>query len=223
MKRLRIAIPIFIIGFGVCFLPANLFFWFIVFMSILVMLTGIREIMLLGTRAKEPEWIFYFALLMVLYFMASIIIFFGFASGLETGSNPKGWYLLMLAPAGTYDGISYLTGRTIGKHKIQALKKISPNKTWEGTFYGFLASFDAGILILAFAFSLEFYQIILTSLIISTCSVFGDLAVSKFKRIMQVKDSGTILRGHGGILDRLSSQLLANYGIYALYVFSFWF
>jgi CDP-diglyceride synthetase len=221
---------IFIGIFIIFFIPPDIFFYIALVILIAIIILGLKEIFEAFAnriyRAAKDGFPFEFiigkpvltASVFLIYFLISITLI-----GIQiTGSYGQGWALLIFAPPGIYDGVAYLTGRKIGKHKVSALKNVSPNKTWEGTFYGFLASFDLGILILWLKFSyLEFWQIILAALIITTCAVLGDLVVSKFKRIMQIKDSGTILRGHGGILDRLSGQILTIYGIFLLA--TFWF
>ncbi len=103
---------------------------------------------------------------------------------------------------------AYLAGITFGKNKL--FERISPKKTWEGTIGG-------GILAIAIAYLLSFYFTDLTTihwivvaLIIVCFGNLGDLVESLFKRSIDVKDSGSILPGHGGILDRFDSLLLST-------------
>jgi len=104
-----------------------------------------------------------------------------------------------------YDTTAYLSGTAFGKHKIN--RRVSPNKSWEGVIGGTIAALLMGILN-----SLIFRQYeIINWLIISFLSIIfgtlGDLFESGIKRRLKVKDSGTILPGHGGLLDRLDSLL----------------
>jgi phosphatidate cytidylyltransferase len=110
----------------------------------------------------------------------------------------------------TNDTFAYIVGKSVGKHKL--FEKISPKKTIEGFLGGLFFSVVASILISKFYFnpseqhsikSLFIWSV--TAVIISVFSTLGDLIESKFKRIAGVKDSGTIMPGHGGILDRLDS------------------
>ena len=105
------------------------------------------------------------------------------------------------------DTFAYLVGRAIGKHKL--FERISPKKTWEGTLGGVLCT--QGI---AYVISIYFTELApihwhAMALIVSVFGTLGDLVESMFKRSLGVKDSGTILPGHGGILDRFDGVLLS--------------
>jgi phosphatidate cytidylyltransferase len=116
-----------------------------------------------------------------------------------------GFFLLMW----TSDTGAYLSGKAFGKHKL--FERISPKKTWEGTVGG------AGLcIILACVFGyfrsvwgLDTLHWIVVALIIVIAGNLGDLSESMFKRSINIKDSGTILPGHGGILDRFDAVLIA--------------
>jgi phosphatidate cytidylyltransferase len=105
------------------------------------------------------------------------------------------------------DSGAYIFGRLFGKHKLAP--RISPNKTWEGSVYGSIA---ATIICTAFVY---FYPIagysitkmFFITIFLSIAGQFGDLIESALKRYYGVKDSGKILPGHGGILDRFDSLL----------------
>lgn len=122
----------------------------------------------------------------------------------------------------TNDTFAYIVGKSIGKHKL--LEKISPKKTIEGFIGGMFFSVIAGILISKFYFqpkphylytSMAIWSI--SAIIISVFSTLGDLIESKFKRIAGVKDSGTIMPGHGGVLDRLDSIIFVAPFVYLFY------
>lgn len=103
------------------------------------------------------------------------------------------------------DTFAYLSGRFFGKTKL--IERISPNKTWEGTIGGILFTI-AGAAVMSILFdpqNLTFW--IISSLLIAPCSILGDLLESVFKRNTGVKDSGTLLPGHGGVLDRFDATL----------------
>lgn len=107
---------------------------------------------------------------------------------------------------------AYLVGSRIGKRKL--FERISPKKSWEGSFGGALLSLIAAYLNAKFfpVFSpADWYVIAFLIVIMGT---FGDLVESLYKRSKNVKDSGTILPGHGGILDRFDSLILASPFIY---------
>lgn len=107
---------------------------------------------------------------------------------------------------------AYLVGVSIGKHKM--FERISPKKSWEGFIGGAVTALVTG-----YVFSLFFPQISLLSwLIFSEIVVvfgtFGDLLESLMKRAIKVKDSGDVIPGHGGLLDRFDSMLLAAPAIF---------
>ncbi len=102
---------------------------------------------------------------------------------------------------------AYLSGITLGKHKF--FERISPKKTWEGTIGGFLLTICAAYVLSLLWNDMNMIQWLFFGSIISTMAVLGDLAESMFKRSIGVKDSGTILPGHGGILDRFDAVLFA--------------
>ena len=110
------------------------------------------------------------------------------------------------------DTFAYLVGKSIGKHKL--LERISPKKTIEGFFGGMIST-----LIIAYLLSLQFntlstMQWMVVGLLVSIFGVLGDLIASMFKRQTGVKDTGNIIPGHGGIIDRLDSIIFASPFIY---------
>jgi len=102
------------------------------------------------------------------------------------------------------DTFAYLTGRLIGKHKL--FERISPKKTWEGFIGGVIFAVIAGI-ILAYFLEESYAKYITYALVAGIIGTLGDLVQSMLKRSVDVKDSGNILPGHGGILDRFDAVL----------------
>lgn len=122
----------------------------------------------------------------------------------------------------TNDTFAYLVGKNFGKHKL--LEKISPKKTIEGFAGGVLFAMLAAALLSKFyikpnpSFQNTSYLIwIFIALIAGVVGTIGDLIESKFKRLAGVKDSGSIMPGHGGILDRLDSIIFVAPFIYLFY------
>jgi len=110
------------------------------------------------------------------------------------------------------DSFAYLIGKSMGRHKL--LERISPKKTIEGFVGGLVGSMLASIVIFNYT---ELYSLsiwLLLAVMISVLGTFGDLIQSKFKRNAGVKDSGTIMPGHGGIYDRLDSIIYTSPFIY---------
>lgn len=106
------------------------------------------------------------------------------------------------------DSGAYLAGKAFGKHKL--FERISPKKTWEGAIGGLLMSIAFAIGFSYFIDVLNVWQWIGLSVICVVAGIYGDLVESLLKRNVGVKDSGTILPGHGGVLDRLDSIGLAT-------------
>lgn len=110
------------------------------------------------------------------------------------------------------DTFAYLVGKNFGKQKL--FKKISPKKTVEGFLGGLFFSCIASYFISIFAETLNFSNWLILSIIVSVFGTLGDLIESKFKRQANVKDSGVIMPGHGGLLDRLDSIIFSAPFIY---------
>jgi phosphatidate cytidylyltransferase len=124
-----------------------------------------------------------------------------------------GWIFLLLAASWLGDTGAYFAGRAFGKHKLAVV--LSPKKTWEGAIGGFFTSM-AGAVLFGWLFGLEVSWLGLAVLggVLDVFGVLGDLAESMLKRAFGVKDSGGILPGHGGILDRVDSVIFAGPVLY---------
>ena len=85
--------------------------------------------------------------------------------------------------------------------------RISPKKTWEGLIGEIIACMIAGPLLGAWLVGINVWQGVVIGLLVGVLGTFGDFAVSLLKRMAQIKDSGTLIPGHGGILDRLDSLM----------------
>lgn len=127
--------------------------------------------------------------------------------------NPQGFLLLgMVVMVAAADIGAYFVGKRIGKNRLAP--SLSPNKTWEGVLGGFAACLLVGILLIwllhSYLITLSNVQIlilVLLSLVVTLFDVIGDLLESMLKRNRDLKDSGKILPGHGGILDRVDGLL----------------
>ncbi|MDE2238176.1 MAG: phosphatidate cytidylyltransferase, partial [Elusimicrobia bacterium] len=121
-------------------------------------------------------------------------------------------YMLFLAVWGC-DSSAYLVGSAFGKHPLAA--RISPRKTWEGAAAGCLA---AGLVVFAFRAAspglLSVPRALLVAASIGILGQLSDLVESLIKRSLGAKDSGALLPGHGGMLDRFDSLLLAAPAVY---------
>ncbi|RTZ09762.1 phosphatidate cytidylyltransferase [Flavobacterium sp. GSP27] len=159
-----------------------------------------------------------------LYLLGYIILPFVFITKISFGINdynPKiiiGLFILIW----TNDTFAYIVGKSIGRTKL--FEKISPKKTIEGFLGGIIFAVLAGYLISKYYIKAnpEFSErsiLIWTSIavIVGIAGTIGDLIESKFKRIADVKDSGKIMPGHGGILDRLDSVIFVAPIIFLFY------
>jgi phosphatidate cytidylyltransferase len=122
-------------------------------------------------------------------------------------SREQGWILLLVFGVWSYDTGAYLVGRQIGRHKF--LTHISPAKSIEGLIGGLVATTVVTGAMLAALGQLPAGAIVLGPLI-GLAAQAGDLAESMLKRAAGAKDSGTLIPGHGGILDRIDSFLFAG-------------
>ncbi len=110
------------------------------------------------------------------------------------------------------DSFAYIIGKNFGKQKL--FEKISPKKTVEGFLGGLFFSCIASYFISILTDTLNFTNWLMLAIIVTVFGTLGDLIESKFKRQANVKDSGTIMPGHGGLLDRLDSIIFASPFIY---------
>jgi phosphatidate cytidylyltransferase len=114
-----------------------------------------------------------------------------------------GYFLLVW----TNDVMAYFTGMLFGKHKL--FERISPKKTWEGFFGGFIFSIGMAFLVSRYLEFLSLANWMIIAAIISVFGTLGDLVESMLKRSLQLKDSSSVLPGHGGFLDRFDATLIA--------------
>jgi phosphatidate cytidylyltransferase len=101
------------------------------------------------------------------------------------------------------DVAQYLWGKTLGRHKI--IPKVSPNKTWEGFLGGVATTTLLSLLLSGWLTPMSWTVAIAAGLLISIAGFIGDVTISALKRDIGLKDSGSMLPGHGGILDRIDS------------------
>jgi phosphatidate cytidylyltransferase len=106
------------------------------------------------------------------------------------------------------DTVAYFAGRLFGRHKLTPV--ISPGKTWEGFIAGTAAAIAVAFFALYDQDFLSEWESLVLGAAVALAAVVGDLLVSVVKRDMQVKDTGRLLAGHGGMLDRIDSLLIAS-------------
>ena len=130
--------------------------------------------------------------------------------------NGAWWAVFTFATAWLGDAGAYFVGRRWGRHHLSP--RLSPGKTWEGAIAGALCTLAAAFLFGPFL-GLSLLHRAILGLAVAAVSPFGDLAVSMFKRQAKIKDSGGIIPGHGGMLDRIDTVLFAVVVVYYYLVF----
>ena len=156
-----------------------------------------------GSGANLP-----FTLGGMIYLLAgfSIMHVLAFSMGTETEYTPR-WILFVLYLLWMNDTMAYVTGRLVGKHRIWP--SVSPAKTWEGSLGGALFTIGLAIVFSRFYTELSAWEWIGFAGVVVVFGSLGDFLESWLKRTAGVKDSGNLLPGHGGILDRFDSLLLS--------------
>jgi len=148
-------------------------------------------------------------------FFLGLFPFLWIQAALEMGRQVVVGFILLIWISET---ASYLVGRRWGSHKI--IPRISPGKSWEGFFSGIISSgITGGVLTVIVWRGIGVGSALTGSLFVALAAFFGDVFESALKRQMQVKDSGNLLPGHGGVLDRFDSFFLSGPVVYLI---SFW-
>lgn len=141
------------------------------------------------------------------YFVSAVYLVIGFTSFALVRLSDDGLskVLLVLFIIWATDSGAYFTGKAIGKTKLWP--SISPNKTIEGAVGGILSGIVIGIAFILVDPILPLWEVIILALVVAVVGQLGDLVQSAYKRHYGVKDSGHLLPGHGGILDRFDSMI----------------
>ncbi len=142
------------------------------------------------------------------FYSYGYLTFSAFSVVLLTGSPDKylpGYLLITFILIWTNNSFAYLTGKKWGKTFL--FPSISPKKTWEGFWGGTIATLIAALLIAYFDTVFNYLQLFILGVSVSILATLGDLVESQFKRLSGVKDSGSLIPGHGGFYDRMDSVI----------------
>lgn len=177
---------------------------FIIFIPIVMFLFLPLRIVLKGDTAgiiksmSSLQWILMLTVfgLSHMAYLLSLPDVPGFASG------GRGLLLFLVFLTEINDVMQFTWGKLLGKHKI--VPKVSPNKTWEGFVGGLISTTVIGYF-LGFLTPLDDYQVVFVSFMIAASGFIGDIVMSSVKRDIGIKDMGSTIPGHGGILDRIDS------------------
>ncbi len=177
---------------------------FIIFIPIVMFLFLPMRLVLKGETAgiiksmSSLQWILMLTVfgLSHMAYLLSLPKLEGFASG------GRGLLLFLVFLTEINDVMQFTCGKLLGKHKI--VPKVSPNKTWEGFVGGLISTTTIGYF-LGFLTPLAGYQLVFVSFMIALSGFIGDIVMSSVKRDIGIKDMGSSIPGHGGILDRIDS------------------
>ncbi len=178
------------------------------FMYLDVIVLFLPFIFQLYRKAEKPFTNIAFTLLGIVYVMLpfSLLASFYFINfplyGVQFGVLFGFFGLIWINDTG-----AYLVGSLIGKHRL--FERISPKKSWEGSIGGAIFTLGGAVLCYYLFADLYVWQWLVVALIVSIIGTLGDLTESLFKRSIGVKDSGAILPGHGGMLDRFDNVFLS--------------
>ncbi|MDF3077917.1 MAG: Phosphatidate cytidylyltransferase [Sphingobacteriaceae bacterium] len=190
------------------FIPTSLHFLFNTDWAYLLVTAPLLTLVFLGELYRTSKTPFHnigYTLLGIMFAVVPFEFFYSmaFISGEYNFHLPLGFMLLLWAS----DTGAYLFGVKLGKTKL--FERHSPKKTWEGLGGGLFTSLLVAFILSTFYTEIEPVHWAVASLIIVVFGTFGDLTESMLKRSLNAKDSGSLLPGHGGLLDRFDGLLLA--------------
>ena len=164
-------------------------------------------------KMPEPMNNLAYGILSIIYIAVPLsLLNFFFDPVLNAAGNHPAILAGFLALVWVNDIFAYLTGILIGRHKLY--ERISPKKTWEGAVGGFIFTLISGWTLSLFIHDLTMDNWLVIAFIVVIFGTFGDLSESLVKRKFNIKDTGNLLPGHGGILDRFDALFFAAPSVY---------
>lgn len=199
-KILSILIPVLLVAQLLCFIWQLQYYYFSISIAMLIAHVCFGCIHIVSTKR-----LLYMVGLTVILLSLPFLVMIRDVNYINDRVIGFLYLILLVVPTELNDVFQYLSGKLFGKHKI--VPKISPNKTTEG-FLGGLVMTTLLTIILATCISQGFsYRFILLGFLIGVLGFLGDIFLSYVKRKTNVKDTGNLLPGHGGLLDRIDSLL----------------
>lgn len=216
VSKKKIQVKIIDVYGGLCLFLSSYFYFaniiqYVLVFTLFILYIVVRFIYELYQKDTNPVQSLAYSVLGQFYIAVpfALINYLTFSS--PTSSNiPLYHYSLILALflfIWVNDSFAYLVGSILGKSKM--FERISPKKSWEGFFGGAIFAVIASVIYSYFYTNLTLVEWIGFALVTVVFGTFGDLIESLFKRSLKIKDSGNIIPGHGGILDRLDSFIFA--------------
>ena len=185
------------------------------FLPLLIFASSVflSPLLLMLRRRKElffASWLWTMAGILYVGWLLSYLV----ALRLEVGRE---WVLLAFFTVFGSDTTAFFIGKALGRHRLAP--RISPAKTWEGAIGGLFGAVIVSLIVVTvFSMPLSFGQAIFLGFLVSIIAQLGDLLESLFKRKTGTKESGRLLPGHGGLLDRMDSVVFAGVVVYLYYV-----
>ncbi len=180
-------------GMFIIFIPVYLFMW----IPIRMVLVGETEGFL--KAVGTIHW----GLMMTVFALSHVSFLLVLPPERNPAAGGAGLVLTLVFLTQFNDVAQYIWGKTFGRHKVVPM--VSPNKTWEGLVGGVLTTIVLAGLIGPWLTPLSRPQALLAGFLVGIGGFFGDVNLSSLKRDLGVKDSGTLIAGHGGVLDRVNS------------------
>ena len=206
--------PIFALDAAICVCIAvsgfsMMWLWLVPVAIFLVML---RMILFIYSRSQNSLSFLMQSLMQYVYIAMPLCCLSALGTLLDVNNTVGVWGILAIfIMIWVNDTGAFIVGSMLGRHKL--IERVSPKKTWEGFFGGLLfcigaAALMGGLWSQIFALPLSLVQWIILGALVAVFATWGDLIESQIKRSLGKKDSGNLIPGHGGILDRIDSVLL---------------
>jgi phosphatidate cytidylyltransferase len=193
-------------------IPAQ-FYWvatgwygmFIIFIPVYLFMFLPMRMVLIGDTAGflRAAGSLHWGLMLTVFNLSHMAFLLVLPQGINPAGGGAGLVLFLMFLTQFNDVAQYVWGKTLGKHKI--IPKVSPKKTWEGFLGGILTTTLAAWLLAPFLTPLIGWEAPVAGLLIGLAGFVGDVNISALKRDLGIKDSGSLIPGHGGILDRVDS------------------
>jgi phosphatidate cytidylyltransferase len=178
---------------------------FIVFIPVYVFLLLPLRMVIIGETKEflRAAGTLHWGIMTLVFGISHIAYLLVFPEANNPNAGGPGLVLFLVFLTQFNDVAQYLWGKTLGRHKI--IPKVSPNKTWEGFLGGIATTTLLSALLSGWLTPMPWTVAIAAGLLISIAGFIGDVTISALKRDIGLKDSGSMLPGHGGILDRVDS------------------